>query len=398
MGKWLRAIGLETLSETPPDDDYSADVTPPARSSATVVTEDRALALPALFRGVQLIAGMGSQLQLEAWRGGALIDPQPQLVQQPDPWRSLRSFMLRAIVCLILDGNAFLLKHRDPAGNVVGLEVLNPRNVYIRWSRLGVKSYDVFVRGERRTYSYADIEHVKALEVYGHDRGLGPITACRLAVAGIINVREYADKWFAESEGTNGLLKTDQKLTPEEIRFYKNVWYGKNPDGTAIDDTHPDFGRVGPRLRVTGAGLDFDPMLLNPADAQWLESQAFGVLDVARMLGLPGDYLMAAVEGSSLTYSNLSMIDTQFLKTNLFPNYLAPLEEAITSVIPRGQTARFNTEAFLRPDDKAQADIDAIYLTAGVISADEIRKRKGWAGPAPKPTPAPAPASQEVPA
>lgn len=394
MGKWLRAIGLEKLSEEPLGD-YSSDVTPPARSSVTVVTEDRALALPALFRGVQIIAGMGSQLRLEGWRGGVLMNPQPSLILQPDPWRSLRSFLLRAIICLVLNGNAFLLKQRDPAGNVIGLEVLNPRHVWIKWDK-GVKSYDVLIRGVRSNKAYSEIEHVKALEIYGHDRGIGPITACRLAVAGILNVREYADKWFADGEGVAGLLNTDQKLTPEEINFYKNVWYGKNPDGTDLAETHPDYGRTGPRVRVTGAGLTFDPMILNPADAQWLESQAFGVLDIARMLGIPGDYLMAAVEGASLTYANLSMIDTQFLKTNLFPNYLAPLEEAISSVIPRGQTAKFNTEAFLRPDDKAQADIDQIYLQANVISAQEIRDRKGWAGPPPKPVAQPQ--KQETPA
>lgn len=395
MGKWLRAVGLEKLSEEPLGD-YSADVTPPARSSAPVVTEDRALALPRFFRGVQLIAGMGSQLTLEAWRGRTLVDPAPSLVLQPDPWRSLRSFLMRAIVCLILDGNAFLLKHRDPNGAVIGLEVLNPRHVWIKWSPLGVKSYEVNIRGRWVAKTYDEIEHVRGLEIYGHDRGIGPLTAAREAVGGILTVREYADKWFTEGEGTSGLLRTDQKLTPEEIRAAKNVWYGRNPDGTPIEDGHPDYGRSGPRVRVAGAGLDYDPMILNPADAQWLEAQNFGVTDIACLLGLPGDYLLTAVEGSSLTYANLAMIDTQFLKTTLLPNYLRPLEEAITASLPRGQNARFNTTEFLRADEKTQAEIDQIYLVNNVISPDEVRDRKGIAGNAPTPKPAPAP--QEIPA
>lgn len=393
MGKLKRALGIETLSEEPLGD-YSADVTPPARSSATVVTEDRALALPAVFRGVQIIAGMGSQLRVNAWRGEEKVTPAPALVTRPDPWRSLRSFLYRTIICLIFDGNAFWLRHRDAAGNVVGLEVLNPRHVWVRWDK-GVKRYDYFHRG-RRVKGATDhqIRHVWGMELYGHSRGIGPITACRLAVEGIANVREYADQWFANGEGVGGILSTDQALTPQEIKLYKRIFYGLD-----MDDDDPDKGRVGPRVRITGKGLTYEAGILKPADAQWLESQAMGVLDVARMLGLPGDYLLAAVEGTSLTYANLSMIDTQMLKTTLFPNYLRPIEEAITEELPRGQEARFSTEEFLRPDEKTQAEVDEIYLRNRVVSAEEIRTRKGWTGPAPATdSPTTTPQTQEAPA
>ncbi len=390
MGKFLRAIGFEKLSDEPLGD-YGADVTPPARSSAlSPVTVDRALSLPSAYRAIQLIAGMGAQLTLDVIRAGAVLSPAPSIVVQPDPWRPLSSFLERCLVSMIVDGNAFLLKHRDHNGTVVALEVLNPFHVFIKWNRkTGVKSYSVTDSrtGQTRPYTDADIEHVWMLEVPGHARGLGPITACRVAFGGILDVREYADAWFAKSDVPSGILTTDQRLDPEAAKAYKSKWL--NPD-----EDDPTNGKTGPQIRVLGQGLSYDPITLKPADAQWLESQAFGVLDIARMFGLPGDYLLAAVEGSSLTYSNLTMIKTQFLETTLFPVYLRKLEAAITNILPRGQVAVFNTEAFLRPDAKTRAEIDKVYIDAGVYGGEYVRTRENITAAAP----APARAKEDVPA
>lgn len=385
MGKFLQAIGLEALAEEPIGS-YVADVTPPSRSAALGMSPNRALALPAFYRGVSLIAGMGSQLTLGSWRGDQRVTPSPSLVTTPDPWRTRRSFIARTIVCLALTGNAFWLKTRDDNGTILAMQVLDPGTVAVR-HKDGIKTYAVTVDGKTRFYSANDVEHLWLLEVPGHVLGLGPVQACRSSLEGIADVRAYADNWFGSADAINGVLTTEQKLDASGVKAYKDAWY-------RVDEADPR----GPGVRVLGHGLSYEPLFLKPEDAQWLEAQAWGVLDVARLLGVPGDYLLAAVEGSSLTYANLEMIDAQFLRTTLFPLYLAPIEEALTACLPRGQHARFDTEHLLRPDAKTRAEIDAIYLAQNVISPKEIRVREGWDGPAPKPKPAPAIAPTEAPA
>ena len=383
MGIFAKALGLQTLGADMPVGDYSADVIPPPRSTAPAVTVDRALTLPAVFRAVQIIAGMGAQLTLDSWRGTDLVTPAPSLVAQPDPWRPLSSWLERVIVDLATDGNAFLLKHKQ-AGAVVALEVLDPHAVTVLRDRdTGVKSYAYTgINGQTRRYSADQVEHIWGLEVPGHDRGLSPISWCRAALSGALDVRQYADQWFRDNDVPSGVLSSDQRLDPEAAKAYKAKWL--DPD---------DTGRVGPTVRVLGQGLTYSPIALKPADAQWLEAQSFAVLDIARMFGLPGDYLLAAVEGSSLTYANLEMIDAQFLRLTLFPVYLRKIEAALTSCLPRGQVARFNTAELLRPDAKTRAEIDKTYIDAGVIAPAEVRLREGWSGPAPA-----RPAAQETPA
>lgn len=392
MGKILQALGFQsavTLAEEPVGN-YDADVMPPSRNDRTL-TPDKALALPAVYRAVQVIAGMGSQLAIDSWRNGQKIDPTPSLVAQPDPWRSRSSWVERCLVGMALDGNAFLLKHRAPDRSVAAVEVANPRQTFIRRDQFGRKSYDVVgFRGKVRNWPAEDVEHIWALEVPGHERGLGPVQACRYALTGILDVRDYADGWFGDTatDVPSGILKTDQRLDPEAAKFYKDTW--RNPD----KDTPVEERRRGPQVRVLGQGLSYDPMRLSPSDAQWLESQAFGILDVARMFGIPGDYLLAAVEGSSLTYANLEMIDAQFLRTTLFPAYLRKIEAALTNVLPRGQEARFDASELLRPDAKTRAEIAAILIPLGVTTKEQVAQQEGTTpGPA-----TPAPAKSGVPA
>lgn len=394
MGILAKALGLETLAADAPVGDYSADVTPPARLGEPLTVE-RALGLTSAYRSIQLISGMGSQLALNSWRGATMVDPAPALVRRPDPWRSRKRFVRRFLVNAAVDGNNFFLKSRV-GGVLSGVELLNPLATRVRWEK-GVKYYDTvrWIGGKWKgvTYTDADVEHVwSGLEVPGHNRALGPIAAARYALTGHIDVRDYAAGWFGKSDVPTGLLTSDQKLDPVQAGAYKDAWLNpKDANGNPI---------TGPTVRVLGQGLHYEPVILKPSDAQWLESQNAGVLDVARIFGVPSDYLEAAVDGSSLTYTNLEMIDSRFLRTTLFPVYLSTLEDALTELLPNGQEARFDTEALLRPDAKTRAEIDRIYLGDGVPvrHAQEVRDREGWVGPAPDmPKPAPAP-KQETPA
>lgn len=376
MGILAKSLGLEALADVPLGN-YAADVQPPSAALRSVATlnVDRAMTLPAVFRAIQLTAGMAAQLSIGVQRWGTWIDT-PPLVRQPDPWRTLDSWIERVVVGLATDGNAFLRKVPGATG-LAALEVLNPFRVHVGRDKNGAKVYRYYgdPDGKERRYAADQVVHLWGLEVPGLDRGLGPIGHCRLSIQGAVDVRDYASDWFRSDDVPSGVLTTDQRIDPEAAKAYKAAWLNEGEDPK----------RLGPSVRVLGSGLKYAPIMLKPADAQWLEAQAFGVLDVARMFGLPGDYLLAAVEGSSLTYANLEMIDAQYLRTTLFPVYLRKIEGALSSVLPHGQSARFDTSELLRPDAKTRAEIDQIYLDSDVIAPAEIRAREGWTGPAPTP-------------
>lgn len=362
-------LSSQPLDGTPePVGSYEADVQPPSRSGREPLSVQRALGLPAVFRSIQLIAGMGAQCTLESWRGRDLVDPQPVLVTNPDPWRTADSWVERFIVNLATDGNNFTWLERA-GGALQSLTILNPFSVQVLWKVVNgrrVKRYAFPhpVTGKRMEVGSSDIIHTLALEVPGLDRGLGPIGHTRAALTGALDLREYADRWFRE-EAVDGVLTTDQNIDREAAKQAKKTWYTRDAD---VDP-------AGPRVRVMGKGLHYEPIMLRPADAQWLEAQNFGILDVARIFGTPPEYLAAAVDGTAMTYSNLTMIDAQFLRTTLFPVYLRKIENAVSQALPRGQRARFRTDDLLRPDAQTRATIDKAYIDLKVYDAEYVRRR-----------------------
>ena len=390
MGKFTtavrRSIGMQVFSEPAPEPEPAPSVAlPPSRAT----TDRNPLGMPSFFRGVTMIVNGGARVPIRAWRG---LEPVANsLVEQPSPFMSGRRFRALSLAALVLNGNCYWLKVRGPLGDVISLEFAS-RGWPIKKNGV-ITEYllRLYRNGETRRVPARDVEHTRFLELPELEGiGLGPVQAARVALEGMAAIREYAAEIFDSNDIPSGILTTDQFLDPDVSAAYKRRWYTKDPD---------DPSPAGPSVRVLGQGLSYERISLSPADAQWLESQSFGVLEVARLLGLPGDYLLAAVEGSTLTYQTLEMIDTAWYGRTMIPDYLERLEEALTNVIVRGQEARAEIAAFLRPDAKTRADIDSIYLERNVISADEVRVREGWTGPAPKPAPAPAaPASQEQPA
>lgn len=337
-------------------------VLPPPRSGASSVTLDAALTLPAVYRSISILSTAASQLEMKVWRSGAEI-PTPSLVSQPDVDQSLSQFVKRTVIGLAGVGEAFWLIFRKSDGMVSGLEVLNPLEVSVYRNSQGNKVYTY--RG--RDYAANQVKHLRLLEIPGHDNGVGPIQACRQGLSGALALRTYSDHWFSDGSVPTGVLSTDKQLTPDESDAYRDRWH----ELQASRD-----------VAVLSQGLKYEPIVLRPADAQFLESQQFSVTDVARMFGIPASYLLAEVNGSSLTYTNVRDVDLQFVRYTLL-QYLVEIEDAMSSVLVRGQVAKFNLDEFLRPDPKTQAEIDRAYIEMGVVSRDEIRAQRGLSGPAP---------------
>lgn len=375
MGKWMQAIGLSEQPPETPVGDYSADVQPPAADRGPV-TAERAATLPPVYRAIQMTSTVPAQLTLSSWRNGSRVEPTPSLLEQPDPWMDLPAWIEYGITCGATDGNAFLYRHRAASnGQVVSLEHLDPTRTHVQ-HRKGRKFYQTYHRGEFRTYTEQDVKHIWfGLRLPGLTRALGPVTAFRAEFAGALDLRDYAAGWFNDTDTPSGVLSTDQALDAATAKEYKRRWI--NPD-----DDDPDKGRGGPRIRVLGKGLRYDPVRLNPADALWLDARSFSVVDIARMFGMPPEYLAAAVQGSGLTYRSLAMISSQWLDTALYPIYLKRIESALTAELPRGQVARFDAGPLRRLDEKAQAEVDRIYLDTGVIARQTVADRLGT-GPVP---------------
>lgn len=77
-----------------------------------------------------------------------------------------------------------------------------------------------------------------------------------------------------------------------------------------------------------------------------------------------------------MTYTNVADADLTFARWTL-TQYLREIEEAFSALLPRGQQARFNLDAILRPSTKARYEAHQLALAAGFLTVDEVRAIEG---------------------
>lgn len=359
---------LQWLNEAVPGAPAGAPVAPHRRQQQPAVTTERALSLSTIYRGIQIHATAVCQLALNVERDGKVLSPTPQLVQRPDVDETRSAFLEYTVVSLYVDGNAFWRIIRSPLGQVVNLVALNPHEVtvVVEYDRHNVEKISYGWRGLKLEAN--EIKHLQLLRVPGLRRGLGPIQAAQIEVRGALDARDYGAMWLTDTNMPDGVLSTDQDLAPGDTDKYKNVWYGRNPDGTEREDA-PDAA-LGERLRVLGKGLSYTPLLLKPSDVQFLETQQYSTIQMARLIGAPASIMLVAVEGNSETYSNVEQEWIGYVRFSLMKP-LREIEEALSALLPGHQTARFKIDALLRSDTKTRYEAHGMSLDP----------RKGWATP-----------------
>lgn len=350
------AAGLGIVNQTTDLAGPPASIMPPDR---TVWRDDDAWTLDAVYRSISLLAGSATQLSIDAQRAGVTMARRPLILEQPDlaGGRELSWFIEETMVSLASRGNAYWRHTLDDAGTVINLEVLDPFTVLP--ARDSNRTRCWHVEGERL---YADrISHLQLLRRPGKLEGLGPLQACRISVAGAVDLRRWADQWLDESKTPNGILSTDQDIDAAQARATKKRFM----DSTSY--------RKGPA--VLGRGIAYAPLLITPTEMQWLESQRFNVSMVARLFGIPPRKLLVTLEGSSQTYANAEQDALDFVRDSLMP-YLREIEAAFTRILPRGTRARWNLEALLRTDTKSRYEAYKMAIDAGFLTTDEVRAQE----------------------
>lgn len=349
------------LIERADDATTPAGVMPPARAAAEAeITADTALTISSVFRAVGIHVTAASQLAIDVEKAGVALPSTPALVAQPDVEISRSAWIEQNVMSLYLTGNAFWHLVRDPAGQVINARVLDPHKVTV------VKNLDRRTAPDNEKFSYylnaeripaKDIKHLAFLRVPGHRSGLGPIQAARTELAGVKDTRDYASQWFRDSGQAAAALFSDKPLTKKQADEAREQWY-QHPAGTT---------------RVIGGGFKYESYALNPADAQWLESQRFDVTRVARLMGAPASLMLASVEGGSQTYQNVEQDWIGYVRFSLMKP-LREIEEGLSAISPRGQIARFVIETLLRTDTKTRYEAYEVGLRAGFLLPSEVRK------------------------
>ena len=325
-----------------------------ANWSGTYVDTNTALGVPAIYRGVTLIADAIGALGLHSYRNGRMVKPTPQILVRPNPQETRIETISAMAASLILDGNYIAVLGERGANGL-------PDFFYpVAIDRVNLTRVDgrIVYRIDEQVYEADDILHIKNFTLPGEFFGRGIVETQKQAIGKEIAINEYASRYFDGGVNPTAVIKSgNPDLTQEEADALKTAWLsmysGRNRQPAVLNST-----------------TDFEILSSNAQESQLIESQIQGLTEAANILGLPAYYLGAP--NSSRTYANVEQENLQLVRWSIQP-IAERIEQALSELLVRGQTAKFNYDTLLRTDTLSRYQAHAVGLTNGFLTVDEVR-------------------------
>jgi HK97 family phage portal protein len=331
-------------------------VIPPRFASSYHVDPNVALTIGIVYRAVDVISTMVSSMDISVYRDVIpVIDRLPSFIKEPRLGYSMKNFVEELTWSLALHGNAYVKIYGTKTNP--SLRVLKPTSVTVTEDD-GVPVY--WLNGKRQPEG--TIGHLKNSRLPGELLGTGPIQAGSEEIRAALLLRKFQNEWFDIRSVPTGVLTSDERMTPEVAAAYAEAW-------TDFLESHG--GTI-----VLGQGLSYEALRIKPAEAQFLEVQEANNKNIARLFGIPAMHILVELGGTSMTYLNLEQSNQLFMQ-NCLSKYMLEIEDFLSSLLPRGQRAKFDQEQLLRMNTKEQWEVKKLQSDLGYYSGAEQRKQEG---------------------
>lgn len=335
-------------------------------SSGVVVTPETAMRTSAVYGCARILSASMAALPFRLYRrlpdGGrerATRHPlYPLLAQLPNPYETAYDSIERAMVSILLRGNAYWRIVRASSGAIQQLVQLHPDSVEIV-SVGGVPTYRLRVEGGFETLLPGEVWHVRGLSLDGF-RGCSVIEYARESIGAGIAAERHAGSFFENGARPSGVLQHPGELSEAAKSAIEKTWREKYAAGG---------------LAVLEEGMKYEPIAMTNEDAQFLESRQFQVEDIARFFGVP--LHMLGVKGAA-SFASAEQQGIDFVTYTLLPwmvRFSQSVYRDLLLVSEREELfAEHDYNAFLRGDALTRFNAYGIGRNWGWLSANDVRR------------------------
>lgn len=351
-----------------------------ANDSGVTVNPYTALNSSAVWRCFSLISGLSGSLPLHCYDSATRERKDLPLLANPHPEMTPRELLALVQIHRMGWGNFYAYKLRNNAGQIVQLLPIHPSQVKVyrypygavpasTWPPPSNKAFIVTDdSGKNHVLISRDILHIPGL---GYDGicGVSPIRAMRQAVGLGLAAETYGARLFGSGSLFSGVLQTEQRLDDDQAVKLKARWIERM---TGLSKSHD--------IAILDAGAKFQQISMPNSDAQFLESRRFQIVEVGRFFGVP-PFLLAETENSTSWGTGLEQQASGFVKFDLHPSWLAPIEARITKelLIDEGITGRYaeyTIDGLQRGDSAARTAYYRGMREIGALSANDVRDKE----------------------
>ena len=329
---------------------------------------NKAMLLSTVYRCVDVISDSVAQLPLEpyfidksGYKTKHVDHPTYYLLnREPNKVMSRFTFIKTLLVSVLLRGNGYAYIERDSRGNATALHYLDPDFVTI----VDKPKLMYNVVGIKGQVEPCNMIHILNFS-YDGIRGISTLQHAKNTLGLAADSEGHASGFFKGGANLAGILKVESNLTAKQKMDLKSSWQ------TAFNaQTGTPNG-----VAVLEGNMSFQPITVNPVDAQLLETRQFNVIDICRFFGV------SPVKAFDLTNSSYSTVEATQLA--FLTDTLAPLLEKIELEFERklykpserrNIEVKFDTSALLRADKTSLAEYYNKLFNIGAVTVNEIRK------------------------
>jgi HK97 family phage portal protein len=329
------------------------------KQGSVTVTNDSAMRHSAVWACLRLRADLISTMPMDVFRrvNGIQVEmPKPPVLVTPGGERvdmcewlySSQTDLDRAgnVIGLITEVNALGLPAR------IDLQILAECSVVRRDDQLAYR-----IAG--KLYEPSMVWHEKQYTVPGLDVGLSPVAYAAWSIGEYLSIQQFALDWFGGGAVPKARLRNAAKTINNEEAEKVKARYRASVESGGIF--------------VHGVDWEYDFMQAQNQGVEWIEGKRYGVTDIARFFGCPGDLIEAAVSTGTITYANISQRNLQFLIMNLQPA-IYRRELRLSKLLPQPRYVKLNTDALLRMDPQTRAEVIQMRINSRTLAPSEGRE------------------------
>lgn len=341
-------------------------------NSFPAYTNSKALLISTVYRCVEVISDSVAQLPLEPYK----IDSNGYKLKftnhstyrllnaEPNSRMTRFTFIKTLIVSTLLKGNGYAFIERDNLGNATALHYIPSDLVTIIPPKTLKDNVAYSVTGLSNIIEACNMIHILNFS-YDGITGISTLAHAKNTLGLSADSEAHASGFFKGGANLAGILKVQSNLTSKQKSDLKNSWQ------TAFS---PSTGQPN-GVAVLEGNMEFQPITVNPTDAQLLETRQFNVIDICRFFGVSP---VKAFDLSKSSYSTVEATNLSFLTDTLSP-LLEKLELEFERKLYKPSEkesidVRFDTSRLLRADKQSLASYYNTLFNIGVVSLNEIRK------------------------
>lgn len=321
------------------------------------------------------------------------------LHDEPNP--EMSSFTMRKTVQAhrMLWGNGYIELQRDGGNRIVAMWPRNPAKMKLRRASQKMtiagellRPGDLFYATTEGTESF-NVVDVDETVNEGHvsERGILPADMChypglaldgrlgqsvvelaRNAIGLALATEKFGGKFFGNGALGYGIFKLPGKLPPEQFENFKRevqeAWGGENVN----------------RPLILQGGQDYQATSTKPNEAQFIDSRAFQISEICRVMGNVPPHMIGVTEKTSR--ANVEQIGQEFLSFSLRPDLTCWCQETRRKMFPHATVGRnagrkfgvgFDTWPLVTPAAADLRQFIQAMVQWGVWSPNDARERLG---------------------